>query len=194
MEQGRLDAPDVYAMLAAMGLHYGRAHQGIAAIHLGNKQLLAELRLPDVVEASQSEYVLHPSLMDSALQASIGLITDRNYVPGKPAVPFAVESVRIVAACASEMWAWVRSCEGSKPGGARLDIDLCDGQGNVCVQMRGLALRIMEGEAKPASQVIGDEQKLVIKKDSSFDRAFYEEILGDVLNGEVSVEEAAALG
>lgn len=194
MEQGRLDADEVYAMLAAMGLHYGRSHQGITAIHLGNRQLLAELRLPEVAEASQRDYVLHPSLMDSALQASIGLIAERNYVSGKPAVPFAVESVRIVSACTREMSAWLRYSEVGKADGFKLDIDLCDGQGNVCVQMRGFALRIMEGEGKADRRGIGDEARPTIKKDSSFDETFYERVLEDVLSGEVSVEEAAALG
>jgi len=103
MGQGRLEAADIYAICARMGLHYGPAHQGIATIHLGEKQLLAQLRLPAVVEAKQHEYVLHPSLMDSALQAAIGLVVDLNHVPTKPSVPFAVESVRIVSACTKDM-------------------------------------------------------------------------------------------
>jgi len=184
MSQGKLEASDVYAMFATMGLHYGRAHQGITAIHLGDKQLLAELRLPAVVEASRHEYVLHPSLMDSALQASIGLIVDPNHVPDKPSVPFALESTRIVSACTKEMVAWVRYSEGSKPGDVKLDIDLCDDQGNVCVQMRGFALRVV-GAVNP-----GDPTTPV----SSFDGDFYERLLTDIVAGQVSVDEAVKLG
>src|SRR5262249_16234421 len=68
MGQGRLDAADVYAILARMGLNYGPAHQGITVIHLGEKQAFAQLRLPEAVETDRHAYVLHPSLMDSALQ------------------------------------------------------------------------------------------------------------------------------
>ncbi|HXH41922.1 MAG TPA: SDR family NAD(P)-dependent oxidoreductase [Thermoanaerobaculia bacterium] len=194
MLHGRLEARDIYPLFASMGLHYGPAHQGIVAIHLGATQLLAELRLPAVIETSGKDYVLHPSLMDSALQASIGLLVDRNQVPGKPAVPFALESLRIVSACTTEMVAWVRHAEGSTPGDIELDIDLCDGRGNVCVQMRGFTLRVMGSEVKAASSVILHEPALVIRRDSSFDGVFYERLIADVLNGEVSVEEAATLG
>jgi polyketide synthase PksN len=190
MRQGRLEASDVYAMFDAMGLHYGPAHQGIKTILLGDRQLLAELRLPAVVEANQREYELHPSLMDSALQASIGLISDPKRGPGKPAVPFALESIRIVSACTKEMVAWVCYAEGSKPADLELDIDLCDGEGNVCVQMRGFALRAVGGETKP----IHDGPGLPLKEDSSFDEDFYARLVADVVTGQMSVDDAAAVG
>src|SRR5262249_18921277 len=116
MGQGRLDAADVYTIFAGMGLNYGPAHQGIIMIHLGEEQALAQLRAPAVVETNRHQYVLHPSLTDSALQASIGLIVASKNVPTKPYIPFAVESLRIVSACAKEMVTWTRYSKGSKPG------------------------------------------------------------------------------
>src|SRR5205085_5325353 len=126
MRLGRLEPSNIYAILARMGLHYGPAHQGIIALHRGASQLLAQLRLPAVVETSQHKYVLHPSLMDSALQASIGLIVD--HIPSKPSVPFALESLRIISACTKEMLAWLRYSEGSSSEDRtiRVDVDLCD--------------------------------------------------------------------
>jgi hypothetical protein len=46
----------------------------------------------------------------------------------------------VLRACTKEMVAWVRPAVGSGAGSAdlQLDIDLCDAQGRVCVQMRGL--------------------------------------------------------
>jgi acyl transferase domain-containing protein len=186
MEQGRLEASNVYAVFDTMGLTYGPAHRGIVAIYMGEKQLLAQLRLPTVVETSQHEYVLHPSLMDSALQASIGLIVDLNHVPNRPSVPFVLESLRIVSACTKEMAAWVRYSESSKPEDKtiKVDIDLCDQQGNVCIQMQGFASRALEGEST--------HQKTI--DDSPFDRAFYQKLIADVLNREVSVDEAVEFG
>jgi len=200
MSQGRLDAADVYPIFARMGLNYGPAHQGITVIHLGEKQVLAQLRTPVVVEANQHEYVLHPSLMDSALQASIGLIVDLNHVPTKPYLPFAMESLHIRSACAKEMIVWVRYSKGSKPGDktVKVDLDLCDDRGNVCVQMRGFALRVL------VSEVTSQRQKTInkpthngsslIEDNTSFDSAFYQKLITDVLNGAVSVDEAVELG
>jgi len=165
-----------------MGLNYGPAHQGITAILLGEKQVLAQLRLPAVVETNQHEYVLHPSLMDSALQASIGLLVNLNHVPTKPSVPFAVESLRIVSACTKEMAAWVRYSKGSKPEDKtiKVDIDLCDQLGNVCVQIRGFSSRVLEGDIKPTLQ-------------SAFDNGFYQSLIADIVNRNVSVDEAVEL-
>jgi acyl transferase domain-containing protein/enoyl-CoA hydratase/carnithine racemase/acyl carrier protein/SAM-dependent methyltransferase len=192
--EGTLEGAEIYGMFAAMGLHYGPAHQGITSLRLGANQLLAELRLPASVKTGRNDYVLHPSLMDSALQASIGLLVDRNHVPGRPAVPFAVESVQIFSPCTEEMSAWVRYSGASKPGDLKLDVDLCDALGNVCVQLRAFALRVIDGEGRPAAAVVRDEPRLFIKKESFFDGVFYERLIADVLNGEVSVDEATELG
>ncbi|HET8797285.1 MAG TPA: polyketide synthase dehydratase domain-containing protein, partial [Thermoanaerobaculia bacterium] len=183
MSETELDGPAVYAMFAAMGLHYGPAHQGIAAVHVGNRQALADLRLPAVAEHGQDAYVLHPSLMDSALQASIGLLVDPRRVPENPAVPFALDSIRIFAACTREMAAWVRHAADSREGDVKLDIDLCDGGGNVCVQMRGFALRTMDDSARALADQAAESA-------ASFDEEYYDKLIGGVLAGEMSVDEA----
>jgi hypothetical protein len=170
MTRGRTEAAAVYARCDAIGLHYGPAHRGITSIHQGESQLLAELRLPAGLE--QHHYVLHPSLMDSALQASLGLFVDWNAAPGKPPVPFGLASLRILSPSTRDMFAWVRYSQNRN-----VDIDLCDTQGTVCVQMRGLASRALDGS-----------------KPSRFDDAFYETLIADVVNQKVSVDDAAALG
>jgi acyl transferase domain-containing protein len=184
-------------MFANVGLHYGPAHQGIVAIYLGEKQLLAQLRLPPVVETRHERYVLHPSMMDSALQASIGLVVDSNHIPSKPSIPFLLESARIVSACAKEMVAWVRYAEGSQPEDKtiKLDIDLCDLQGVVCVQMRGFTSRGLESEvtSRHLQNILPDDHPNSIEN-ATFDDAFYQKLVADVMNRKVSVAEAVELG
>ncbi|MBZ5509496.1 MAG: polyketide synthase dehydratase domain-containing protein [Acidobacteriia bacterium] len=199
MEQIKLEASGVYAMLATIGLNYGPAHQGIVAIYLGEKQVLAQLHMPAILEASRHEYVLHPSLVDSALQASIGLIVDVNHVPSKPIVPFALDSLRIISACTKEMVAWVRYSRGSKPGdrNVKLDIDLCDQQGNVCAEIHGFVSRELERGSKLAHEEAinhsGQDKSSTIEEIPSFDSAFYQKLIADVANRELSVDEAAEL-
>jgi acyl transferase domain-containing protein/enoyl-CoA hydratase/carnithine racemase/acyl carrier protein len=179
MQHGRLEAAEVYRMFDTMGLHYGPAHQGITTLHLGTNELLAQLRLPAGVAASHGQYVLHPSLMDSALQASIGLLVDPARIPDRPLVPFAVERVSVLSPCTREMAAWVRFSNGSGAGdrSVKLDIDLCDEQGNVCIELRAFTVRTFEGQAGPAR----------------FDQEFYDKLISDVMSGEVSIDEAVQL-
>ena len=128
MGKGRLEAASLYNAFTKMGIRYGPSHQGLTVIYQGDQELLAEISLPAAVENTHKDYQLHPSLLDSALQASIGLIADMNQLPKKPSIPFALEALSIVSGCTKEMVAWVRYSHGSKPEDQviKLDIDLCD--------------------------------------------------------------------
>jgi acyl transferase domain-containing protein/aryl carrier-like protein len=193
MGRGRLDASDFYAMCTRMGLDYGPAHRGVTALRLGARELLAELRLPAVVETSQDDYELHPSVMDSALQSALALLVDLNDVPDKPLVPFAVESLRVIAACTKEMTAWVRY------SGGMVDIDLCDRKGNVCVQIAGFASRALDTDDKTNLQNTTRHPTRIGSNGgpepaSSFDDDFYRNLLEDIASNKLSVEEAVRLG
>jgi polyketide synthase PksN len=152
MSRGRLEATAVYAAFKRIGADFGPALQSVTAIHQGDQQVLAELHLPAVVEASQADYQLHPSLMDGALQASMGLAEDLSMLSGQARVPFALECLRIVRRCTRGMYAWVRYSPGSQASDkvVKLDIDLCDEQGNVCVQLRGFSTRVLSDETSSA--------------------------------------------
>ncbi len=135
---------ECYAAFEETGVNYGPSHRGVRAIYVGNGQVLAELLLPSSLKGTLEEFVLHPCLMDSALQACIGL-------PGvslnaAPLLPFALDEIEIRGACAPAMWAWVRPSLGS--GNAdklqKIDIELCDEAGSVRVRLRGFSLRRLE--------------------------------------------------
>jgi len=151
MGLGRIEPDVVYAALARMGLSYGPTFKTITAIHRGAGQVLAYLRMPAAAEPVGSDYVLHPSLMDGALQAAVGLLDDLS-APNEPRLPFELETLRVMSPCTGSMAAWVRHVSGNPASGdvVRLDIDLCDDRGNVCVQMRGLASRALGRDISPA--------------------------------------------
>ncbi|WP_338930997.1 SDR family NAD(P)-dependent oxidoreductase [Streptomyces netropsis] len=135
-----LDADEVYGAFAAHGIAYGPGHRGIQRLWVGDGQVVARLVLPDTVGATPDGYGLHPSLLDSAVQAALGVTADDE---GTPHLPFAVDEVEITGDCARSMWAWVRSSTGRQEDSAvrRLDIDLCDDDGTVAVRLKGLSLR-----------------------------------------------------
>ena len=142
--------PDAcYAGYAAMGIVYGPGHRAIEAIRVGDGEVLAKLVLPPSVVDTGKGFVLHPSLMDGALQAAMGLAHGQAHADGatgmetleKPSLPFALEEVEIYGRCMDVMWAWIRSGRESK-----IDIDLCDGQGSVAVRMKGISSRPLHGE------------------------------------------------
>jgi len=199
MHKGHLDPDRVYQTFKKIGLNYGPAHQGIAGMELGDKELLAELFLPESVTDYQDTFVLHPSLMDSALQATIGLNSDLNDISEHIALPYALESVLILADCTQHMYAWVRYCRRTESQKVtRFDIDLCDPTGNVCVQIRGFTTRAIQGQSDQNTQgkTVGSENSETdfIQKASVFDDDFYQRVITSVIENEISVEEAAELG
>ena len=143
MTRGALETERVYASYAQMGLVYGPSFQAITSILRGEGEVLAQLRLPETVA---SDYVLHPSLLDGALQSALGLIDGETT---EPRLPFALETLRLVSPCTREMVAWVRYAADSGENVIKLDVDLCDESGNVCVQMHGFSCRTIAEEARP---------------------------------------------
>jgi acyl transferase domain-containing protein len=193
MSAGELGPEEIYAAFERTGLHYGPAHRGITTIYRGDGQSLAQLRLPPVVESSEQEYLLHPSIMDSAVQALIGLTADLRQLVDKPFVPFALQYLHVVAGCGRDMWAWVRNSPGTPSGHdvTSVDIDVCDEEGNVCVVMRGLAGRILQ---KPASMPRGTVDALVEHVvPVTFDSSFYQTLIDRLVSKEISIEEAIRL-
>src|SRR5262249_12635594 len=112
---------------------------------------LVTLRVAHSGADTSDQFALHPSVMDCALQASIGLEIAHS-VTGpqidKPMAPFALEAVSIYARTPARAYAWARFSKGGNPGDAvqKLDISLCDEQGAGCVEFRGLSLRALSGE------------------------------------------------
>ncbi len=145
--QSVLSVSKLYETFKEMGIDYGPAQQGIEQLYTGQNQVLARLKLPTSITATQGQFVLHPSMMDAALQASIGLLMDTT-LPNKPILPFALQELKIFEKCTSTMWALIRYSEGSKAKDKmkKIDIDLCDEQGRVCVRMKGLSSRVLEGK------------------------------------------------
>lgn len=155
-----LSSAECYAKFSAMGLDYGPGHRCIEYINVGANQALAKLSLPASLTHTSTHFELHPGLVDSALQASMSLLSDGNH--SYTMLPFSVEYTEIVGTCSSNMWASVRFAEGNRRGLDRqiLDIDLYDEQGQLCVKMKGLSLRRLERE----SSIAIEETELMLLK------------------------------
>ncbi|PEP89733.1 hypothetical protein CN582_29280 [Bacillus wiedmannii] len=146
--QSILSADKCYKIFASMGLEYGQAQRGIDSLYIGSGQILAKLCLPSLVLDTVEQFYLHPTMMDSALQSAIGLMVGLDSL--KLSVPFALQEVDIFGPCTDTMWAQVRYSDSSKPKDKvqKLDIDLCDDQGNIRVTMKGYASRMLEDDVE----------------------------------------------
>ena len=159
-----IDAAKCYAAFTTLGVEYGPAHRGLASVQVGAGRdgqdfVLARVQLPECVRRTEGPYVLHPSVLDSALQASVGLTLCADSGMAEPlssargGLPFALERLQILAPSPAAGWAYVRP-GAAREGGTRseaalhrLDIDLCDDSGLLCVRLEGFTARPPRTEA-----------------------------------------------
>ncbi|AJQ25405.1 type I polyketide synthase [Pelosinus fermentans] len=165
--QSTFTSSQCYEAFRTMGLAYGSSHQGIEVVYTGQEQVLAKLRLPASVSNTHNQFTLHPSLMDAALQATIGFMLVTGVTGSeaslKPVLPFALQELEILSNCPSVMWALLRYSAGSRAGDKvqKFDIDLCDEQGNVCVRIKGFSLRVLEREVGSVGKIGNNEMLLL---------------------------------
>jgi len=141
MAYGVVESNRVDAALNAMRPNRGPLLSGIKAIYRGHLQLLVRLDLPAGVEDTQQAYVLHPAMMDSVMQSAFLLAGDLDPMSGQSSTPSTLASLSVLSPCTREMYAWVHYSRdsGSQDPTLRLDIDLMDAQGAVCIKMKSLA-------------------------------------------------------
>nr|WP_315824593.1 polyketide synthase dehydratase domain-containing protein [Paraflavitalea speifideiaquila] len=149
MSLGRLEADACYDLFAQMGIVYGPAQRGIQCIYKGQGQALAQLSIPGSVANTLSQYALHPSLLDAALQSVIGCMITPGILPDRLplAIPFAIRRLQILHPCTPAMWAYIKHDQaqgGVGANGLTFDIDLCNEAGEICVQIVGFTSRELE--------------------------------------------------
>ncbi|MFI7237403.1 amino acid adenylation domain-containing protein [Streptomyces cyaneofuscatus] len=141
------DPQRFYAEWRDRGIAYGPTFQGVVAVHHGDNAVLAELRLPSMASGTTDGLVLHPALVDSAMQCMRLLDGD-----DRVGLVFSIKSAEVLAPGATMMWALIRRAEDAR-GADRIDIDLASDDGTVCLRLRGIAGRRTEQTPDPADGV-----------------------------------------
>jgi acyl transferase domain-containing protein/SAM-dependent methyltransferase len=135
-----LDADTVYSRYEALGLRYGPLFRGVTAIDANDDEALGDIAVPQSVAGDFQRYILHPTIMDGALQVISGLVamkTGMGYTA--PLLPFAVEEVEILAPPAKRVFAYVT--HSAEPGGHVYNVLITDEQGRVCLRLNEVSLR-----------------------------------------------------
>ncbi|MEX3628067.1 MAG: amino acid adenylation domain-containing protein [Burkholderia sp.] len=156
--QAHRDAAAYYRDFEQGGASYGPAFRALEQLWLGDGQGLARLVLPAALHQGAERYGLHPSLLDAAVQAAfIGVDALRAAAGAAGAkqggsLPFELKRMQLLVPCRPVMWAWVRYTQGLSADDRvqRMDVDLCDEQGRICVRLHGLA-RLAAPAAKPVA-------------------------------------------
>ena len=129
----RMTSSEFYRAAEEQGFRYGRALQSVQMLCWNGTEALARLELPDVIRETAPPYVLHPSILDGALQTVMSL--RRGAVAGAPCVPLALDAIEILDEVAATCFAYATRNE------AGYDIHLLDESGAAVVMLQGVSLR-----------------------------------------------------
>jgi acyl transferase domain-containing protein/acyl-CoA synthetase (AMP-forming)/AMP-acid ligase II/acyl carrier protein len=145
------------------GISYGSSFRCVDEIYTGDQQLLVKLSLPLTISDTIADYILHPSLLDAALHASIAL--EALCTEKKIAIPFALDEITIIKACTLTMWAWIRQVKTTNVSGSypKIDIDLCNEKGDICVKLRGLTKRVANERMFPEKSNISTSTHILLQ-------------------------------
>ncbi|WP_439657531.1 SDR family NAD(P)-dependent oxidoreductase [Lentzea sp. HUAS TT2] len=150
-----VDVERGYAALRASGIEHGPALRGLTAVSRGESGVLARIQVP---AQAASGWLLHPVLLDSALQAVLALGADESgwRTPDAVAVPFALDELTLLAPVGRAVHAVLRA-----RGESKVDLDVFDEDGTLCARLRGythraLAAKVSGGTSGPLAPVAAD--------------------------------------
>ena len=139
----------IYAAFSAAGLEYGKSFQLLEWVKTDGKEILGSYHFDHDI----APYHLHPCILDAALQASIGFsLTDGSIsADRKLAIPFAIDSLFIADFPPKEGFIHIK-------GNSRLmDLKILDRQDRVCIEIRGLSLRVKGEQNAPELKYVVSE-------------------------------------
>jgi len=134
-----VSGPAIYAALAARGLDYGPAFQGLNTVWRGTAEALGSVSLP-AAAGSALAYRVHPALLDACLQLMAHTLDDSDVAPY---VPVALDSLQILGSLAGSLFCHARR-RPADSGDARrqvADLRVLDASGDPVAEVRGLVVQ-----------------------------------------------------
>ncbi|MGD6960813.1 SDR family NAD(P)-dependent oxidoreductase [Fictibacillus phosphorivorans] len=148
---------EVYKGFEHLGFQYGTTLQSIDQLDGNGMEALAMLNLPESAAATFSQYVLHPSLLDGALQAVEGLLGKQDTENNEHYLPFSVGEISIHQPLTNQCYAYVKMDPSSDSSIRKFEILIANETGEVLIRLKDFTVRSFE-------PLIGKEKVLLDKK------------------------------
>jgi acyl transferase domain-containing protein len=131
-----------YDRFREYGIHYGPSFQTIQEIYVHPSFALSKLQLADHLKADFGQFILHPSIIDGALQTVAPLAGGLG--SETPHLPFALDELDILHPLHQVCYAYAEmanSREQNQAGVRKLNIRLLNQSGDVLINFKNLFLR-----------------------------------------------------
>ncbi|MFW9259889.1 SDR family NAD(P)-dependent oxidoreductase [Nostoc sp. CALU 546] len=122
---------DIYQRLHSIGMEYGSNFQGIEQLWGAEKEAIAQIKLPEILEKETKDYQLHPAILDACFQVLIGTVSEQQTY-----LPIGIKRLRVYGRPQHVLWSHACLVE-QNPNQIKGDIQLLDESGNVLVEIQG---------------------------------------------------------
>lgn len=133
-----------YREFEKFGFRYGPTFQTIQELYVGSNFALSKLCLAPELRHDFEQYILHPCLIDGALQTVIGIAGEAE--SDTPYLPFALDAVEILRPLPETCYAYAElatSEHSSRPDIKQFNIRLLSESGDVLVKLNNFYVRAL---------------------------------------------------
>jgi len=137
-----VDAAAYYETIRAYGLQYGPSFQTIQELYVNGSFSLSKLKVAEYLKGDFSQFILHPSIIDGALQ-TVGGLMQAGDAP-VPYLPFALDEVELIKPVVPTCYAYVERADvpgQHRAGVMTFNIRILNESGDVLVKMNHLCVR-----------------------------------------------------
>jgi hypothetical protein len=131
-----------YDRFRALGLNYGPSFQTIQEVHVNHVFALSKLKIADERKREFGQFILHPSMIDGALQTIASLVGGQS--PRTAWLPFALDELEILGPVPQACYAYAERADApvqGYAGVAKFNIRLLNESGETLVKLRNLYVR-----------------------------------------------------
>ncbi|WP_322857206.1 sulfolipid-1 biosynthesis phthioceranic/hydroxyphthioceranic acid synthase [Mycobacterium shigaense] len=160
----RMDGADLRDAFDGVGIQYGPAFAGLAAVYTGDgidgtggqvTTALAEVALPGAIRSQQSAYVTHPALLDACFQSVIVHPQLQKAGAGGLLLPVGVRRLRNYHSTRTAHYCLTR-VTASPAGECEADLEILDQSGTVLLTVEGLELSAGVSEHEHANRLMNE--------------------------------------
>lgn len=148
-----------YQQFEAQGLGYGPAFRPVQEIYLNDTYALAKLTIHDNLKTEFDDYMLHPSIIDGALQAVVGLIGHTECTTAY--LPFALDEITLIRPLTQTCYVYVQAADSdqnSAMGIKKFNISLLNERGELLMKLTNFYVRaIQEVKTTKSDSIFNDE-------------------------------------
>ncbi|GAX60240.1 difficidin polyketide synthase [Candidatus Scalindua japonica] len=169
-----LTGTECYENLTNLGKSYSPEFQSVQSLYYKQGEALVELRLPNGVAEIDSQFMLHPTLLDGVIQSIVGVLTKKLFSDViNTLCPYKVRKIKIYDNVQERAFAYIKYSLKTRDEDykTKYDVDISDDNGRVLVSLAGLELMPVEGtfsdeegRVKEDSSMVSEESENKIKE------------------------------